>query len=684
MMFLWFGTNNEVQRRGHHPEREPHLQPAAQRVREPRRPRDHSRRRGRVPRAHVAAAVLRDRSAHAGGGREPPPGRAGRRERRPVEHGVVDAVQLPRGPGGCAAHPRVRRTGRLSGVRDAGDRRDRGGGGRRPRRASRSRTQAVSPLGILQQLLDQYLPTNSILASGLRPALPVRRAVPRAHLLARGPVAPAPRSDPLSGVDPPPPAPASADRSAEPHADDARVLAVVFFAGLVGYYLFFHANSSWVDLAVRADDPLDHLPVDHGDHGLRRADLALPGDVRGDRRVPRPRSSRRGTACPVLVAIAIGAVHRRGRRGAASRFPLLRLGGIFLSLATLAFAFFFDHVLLQLGWVGGGLLPIVGAPPAARPDRLPRATRRSSCCALVILVLVSIAVIWVRSGTTGRYLDAMRGSEVAAAVDRDQPPPGAHRRVRALGRDRGDRAAGHVRVHARHAANVDSHFVSGVRSRRGSCSSSRSVRARSRARSTPRSASCSSRRSCCPRGSRSLVDHVQPWYHMSVAAGRRCSRSCSGSARSRTRSTPRASSSSRSAVRSTRIQGLIDRFGRGGQDGLARSPRPPGVAGSSRPRGVVVSLLEARSRHQERSPGITALDDVSLDVDDGEIVGLIGPNGAGQDHVLQLPARHPQARRRPDHLRRPGPHPRAHAPAGPARDRADVPAHRALRRHDAA
>ena len=31
------------------------------------------------------------------------------------------------------------------------------------------------------------------------------------------------------------------------------------------------------------------------------------------------------------------------------------------------------------------------------------------------MLLVSILVIWVRDGTTGRYLDAMRGSEVAAS-----------------------------------------------------------------------------------------------------------------------------------------------------------------------------------------------------------------------------------------------------------------------------
>jgi ABC-type branched-subunit amino acid transport system permease subunit len=102
--------------------------------------------------------------------------------------------------------------------------------------------------------------------------------------------------------------------------------------------------------------------------------------------------------------------------GALLAIPMMRLGGIFLSLATLAFAFFFDQVVLQLGWVGGGTQILEVPRPVLGPIDFSKGDKAYLVLVLIILTLVSIAVIWVRGGTTGRTLDALRGSEVAASA----------------------------------------------------------------------------------------------------------------------------------------------------------------------------------------------------------------------------------------------------------------------------
>jgi branched-subunit amino acid ABC-type transport system permease component len=269
-------------------------------------------------------------------------------------------------------------------------------------------------LGIVQQMLDRYLPTQSVFASGLRPALPfivlfLVLIFSPAKLLR--PAA----TDPLAGVDPPPPAPSHLERSDE-LTKMTRGFAVAFFL-VVGYYIFFHANDSWVDLAVRATIlsviflSITVITGFAGQISLCQASFAAIGACATGQLATRHGFS-------VIPAMLVGALIAAAV-GALIALPALRLGGIFLSLATLAFAFFFQNVLVNFSWVGGGLLPIEAPRPLIGSIDLGSGKNNGDNAylvfALIVLVLVSIAVIWVRSGTTGRYLDAMRGSEVAAA-----------------------------------------------------------------------------------------------------------------------------------------------------------------------------------------------------------------------------------------------------------------------------
>ena len=274
-------------------------------------------------------------------------------------------------------------------------------------------------LGVSQQLLDKYLPTNSFLASTLRPSLPY--VVGFAVLVLTPALARrSAYADPLAGVDPPPPALASSERPPV-LTIMTRTAAVLFFA-CVGFWLFGAADDVWVDrfarIAILAIIFLSITVITGiaGQVSLAQASFAAIGAAATAQLTTSQNMS-------VLVAIFIGA-GIAALAGLLVALPVLRLGGIFLALATLAFAYFFDSVILQFSWVGGGTkLFETPRPKLGNIDFGIGHDAAFLVLSLVLLTLVSVLVIWVRSGTTGRYLDAMRGSEVAAAsigIDRNR------------------------------------------------------------------------------------------------------------------------------------------------------------------------------------------------------------------------------------------------------------------------
>jgi ABC-type branched-subunit amino acid transport system permease subunit len=101
------------------------------------------------------------------------------------------------------------------------------------------------------------------------------------------------------------------------------------------------------------------------------------------------------------------------------------LGGVWVAIATLAFAFFFDAVMVKLPWIGGGDTSLLQGTRVPRPTIGPwdlGDDKKFLVLALLVFAVVSLAVIQVREGTVGRTLRAVRGSEVAAQSIGISPP----------------------------------------------------------------------------------------------------------------------------------------------------------------------------------------------------------------------------------------------------------------------
>jgi branched-chain amino acid transport system permease protein len=274
-------------------------------------------------------------------------------------------------------------------------------------------------LGIFIALLNTFLPRWSDTITWLRPLQDsLTPSVPFVVLFGVLVFVPSIRrakesSDPLSGVDPPPPALNAG------HIGGRRLIAtrLAGTAALVaiGVVLFTRGDQVWIFLVTQAVVlSIIYLSITvitgfAGQISLCQGTFAAIGAFAMYQFVERYDMS-------VLVAAPIGALISAAV-GALLSLPIRQLSGIWVAIATLAFAFFFDAVMVKFSWVGGGELALLQGTKVPRPALGPwdfGSDKSFLVLTIVVLVLVSFVVVQLREGTIGRTFRALRGSEVAA------------------------------------------------------------------------------------------------------------------------------------------------------------------------------------------------------------------------------------------------------------------------------
>jgi len=280
-------------------------------------------------------------------------------------------------------------------------------------------------IGIAQRGLPDVLGADSAIAQDLRPSFPFLLLF---ALLVFWPKLRERReaSDPLAGVDPPPPA------LAHEYKD-----AVILRRGRIGFPAFIGGflilmmtivSPLWV---TRLTDAfalavvLLSITIFTGLGGqisLAQATFAGFGgfamaNLMQEWNVP----SLLAILVGALVAAVAGALFVLlidgvpALIGRVRRRPTVRLAGLYLSLATLAFALMAENVIFRREEVSGGEFGIeVNRPEFANLANDPDG-RLWFLIVFAIFAIVGVMVILIRKGTIGRYLGALRGSETAAA-----------------------------------------------------------------------------------------------------------------------------------------------------------------------------------------------------------------------------------------------------------------------------
>jgi branched-chain amino acid transport system permease protein len=265
-------------------------------------------------------------------------------------------------------------------------------------------------LGTAQQVLAGYLPLDSVLAQGLRPSLPFLMLF---LLLLFWPGLRQRREagDPLSGVDPPPPS--LAITYADPRVARLNRIAFLVFLTAVLVGALFVVNGYWLFLITQGLVyttiflSITVLTGMSGQISLCPAVFAGVGTFAAAQLAEQH-------GVPILWGMVIGAV-AAAAVGVVVALPALRLGGLYLALATLAFALMVENVVFPLSWVSGGDAGLdVPRPQIGTIDFAD--DRAFFLLAFAVFGIVATAVVFIRKGTTGRYLAALRGSEVAASA----------------------------------------------------------------------------------------------------------------------------------------------------------------------------------------------------------------------------------------------------------------------------
>ena len=274
-------------------------------------------------------------------------------------------------------------------------------------------------LGVLIALGDTFLPPLAEEHSWLEPIEEnVTTAMPFLVLFGLITLWPALRAsrdqtDPLSGVDPPPPVPAARTRS-RAMTRITRVVGVAFFV-VVGQVVLTQADTSWMFLVTQTVImsiiflSITVLTGFVGQVSLCQGAFAALGGFTVFQLADR-------FEMPVLVGALIGAAIAAAV-AALLALPLVRLGRIWVAIATLAFAAFFDAVLVRMPFMGGGGTSLLQGTRVPRPAMGPfdfADDRAFLVLTVVVLVITAAAVVLIREGTTGRTFRALRGSEVAS------------------------------------------------------------------------------------------------------------------------------------------------------------------------------------------------------------------------------------------------------------------------------